>query len=62
MFAFTLKKKGFSMVTLLSCLNNNKIALFSFSSLPYRQLRNISGVQRQFRIGSLPYRQLRKLC
>ena len=56
---FYVAEKGFCLLTLRSCLNNNKIALFSSSSLPYRQLRNSAGSLALHLPCSLPYRQLR---
>lgn len=53
-------KKGLKASELIIFFYDNTIAMFAFSALPYRQLRNAAAVQIACAMCALPYRQLRK--
>ena len=53
-------EKGFYAKKLIILFANNRMALFPFSSLPYRQLRKLQKALNGVCSCSLPYRQLRK--
>ena len=53
-------KKGLKVSELIIFFYDNTIAMFAFSALPYRQLRNEKPAPERSFVCALPYRQLRK--